>query len=238
MQIQNQGRDQFTGGRMSTLRVIGPALIAAVLAAGCGTSDTAADSAPSANPTGLDVSVLRQADHDYEPEPSPDSLVKTGRHDVIAAGTVVSVQQGRHVSRGKDDEHPLMHVVMKVRVTEKYRERSAEQIHDRHVYVELWQGARYNDKVGTPEHTLRDWNKAIPNGSTVMLFLSELDSGASAATRVLPAGARLMSPDVQGIVFENRGKLLGGIEDLNGQWTEVASMKQLKERVKKAVGTG
>ncbi|MBC6447138.1 hypothetical protein [Actinokineospora xionganensis] len=225
-------------------RLIGPVILlaAALGSAACGASTT--NSAPEAKPAaavqqaGLDVSVLRGADMDVEPAATPEALVKSNRHDAIVAGTVDGIEQGRETFDTEADPYALQHVVLRVKVTDKLKAKHANQVKDGFVYVELWQGGRYNDATGTPVNSLDKWRKSIPAGTPVMLFLREDDGKAKSrnAGKGLPQGAKLMIPDVVGIIFEDGGRLLGGIEELEGQWTQIKSMTELRSRVKAAVG--
>lgn len=224
-------------------RLIGPVILlaAALGTAACGAStNSSTDARPAAavQQAGLDVSVLRGIDNDVEEAATPEDLVKSNRHDAIVAGTVDGVEQGRETFDSEADPYALMHVVLRVKVTDKLKAKAADQVKDGFVYVELWQGGRYNDATGTPVNSLDKWRQSIPAGTPVMLFLREDDGKAKSrdAGKGLPAGAKLMIPDVLGIVFEDGGKLLGGIEELEGQWTEIKSMSQLRERVRNAVG--
>lgn len=214
---------------MRKLRITGSALLVAALASACGGSPADAPAAPDAaqRQAAVDVSLLRQGHNDFAAVESPEELVEAGGHDVIAAGEVVTILPGGEAAAEAGDEHAELTVLMKVRVTEAFRVRSAEQISDGHVYVALWQGARFNDPAGTPEHSVADWNRAIPSGTSVMLFLREAPGLAG-----VPAGARAMTPDVQGLILEDGGKLLGGIEELEGQWAAVGSMKNLGDRIR------
>jgi hypothetical protein len=224
-------------------RLIGPVILlaAALGTAACGAStnsSTEARPAAAVQQAGLDVSVLRGADNDVEPAATPEDLVKSNRHDAIVAGTVDGVEQGRETFDSEADPYALMNVVLRVKVTDKLKAKGAAQVKDGFVYVELWQGGRYNDATGTPVNSLDKWRQSIPAGTPVMLFLREDDGKAKSrnAGKGLPQGAKLMIPDVLGIIFEDGGKLLGGIEELEGQWTQIKSMTELRARVKAAVG--
>lgn len=227
--------------RAGKLRIMGSALLVTALATACGgaPSESAAPAAPVAaqqqaqQQSTVDVSLLRQVDNDFAAVESPEKLVESGGHDVIAAGKVVEILQGAEVRAEQGEQYPALTVVMKVGVTEKFRVSSPEQIKDGHVYVTLWQGARFNDAAGTPEHSVADWNRAIPTGTPVMLFLRETDEGIAPGIAGVPAGTKAMAPDVQGLILEEGGKLLGGIEELEGQWTSVGSMKNLGDRIRK-----
>ncbi|WP_216216765.1 hypothetical protein [Amycolatopsis aidingensis] len=216
------------------MRLIAPALVAAALAAGCGGApEGSPDAGAAAAESGVDVSVLRQGHHDFVPAPSPEALVRTGKHEVITAGKVDTVLQGEEIPLQEGDEQPELFVLLKVRVTETFRASSPEAINDGHVYVSVWQGPRYNDPAGTPEFSLADWNRAIPAGTPVMLFLNPADEGIRPGLPGVPAGARAMAADVQGILLEDGGRLLGGFEELEGQWTGIRSMTELADRVRK-----
>lgn len=218
--------------RTMTLRLAGSALAVALFATGCG---AAPDAAVGRDAAGVDVKVLRQIDHDYEPAQSPEALVKTNRHDVIAAGTVETILPGDEIPLQAGDQQGELFVLMKVRVTEAFRVRSAGLVNDGAVYVALWQGPRYNDTDGTPEFSLADWNKAVPAGTPVMLFLAETKEGMRPGLAGVPADARPLAADVQGVIFDSGSRLLGGLEELQGQWTGIGSMKELTDRVR--VGT-
>lgn len=221
--------------RAGKLRIMGCALLVTALASACGGSpaDAPAAAQDAAQPrAAVDVSLLRQGHNDFAAVESPEELVAAGGHDVIAAGEVVAILPGGEAAAEAGDEHAELTVLMKVRVTEAFRVRSAEQITDGHVYVALWQGARFNDPAGTPEHSVADWNRAIPSGTSVMLFLREADAGIAPGLAGVPAGAKAMTPDVQGLILEDGGKLLGGIEELEGQWAAVGSMKNLGDRIR------
>jgi hypothetical protein len=228
------------------MRMIAPAVLAALLTAGCGGAPGTVQSGagpqgtmPEATlpvqQTSVDVTVLRQGHYDYDPADSPEELAKTGRHDVIAGGTVETILQGDEIAEGPNDQQPAQYVVMKVRVSETFRTRAAGQINDGHVYVTLWQGPRYNDPQGTPEFSLAHWNKAIPQGTSVMMFLMETAEGARPGSRGVPANARAMAPDVQGLILDNAGTLVNGLEEFEGEWPRIKSMTELSQRVRAAV---
>ncbi|MEU8036903.1 hypothetical protein [Streptosporangium sp. NPDC049078] len=72
----------------------------------------------------------------------------------------------------------------------------------------------------------------------VMLFLF---SDRRTALRIdgaengLPSGTVLATPDPQGIIFDDGSKLVGGQEDLKGEWKAMGSIDEVALRVKKAL---
>jgi hypothetical protein len=228
------------------MRMIAPVVLAALLTAGCAGSSGTVESGAGPRVTtpeatlpvqqsSVDVTVLRQVHYDYDPADSPEELAKTGRHDVIAEGTVETILQGDEIAEGPNDQQPAQYVVMKVRVSDTFRTRAAGQINEGHVYVVLWQGPRYNDPQGTPEFSLAHWNKAIPQGTSVMMFLTETAEGVRPGSHGVPANVRAMTPDVQGLIVDNAGTLVNGLEEFEGQWHRVKSMAELSQRVRAAV---
>lgn len=230
MRSQNNVHEPHRRARTAKLGLAVSALVIALFATGCGGAG-APDAAD--QQSGVDLKVMRQIDHDFMPAASPEALVKSNRHDVIASGEVETILQGDEIPQEPGDQQPEQFVVMKVRVTEAFRVRSADQVNDGYVYVPLWQGPRYNDPQGTPEFSLDEWKQAIPAKTRVMLFLAETDEGMAPGRHGVPANAKPLAADVQGIIFEDGGRLLGGLEELEGQWTAIGSMKELTDRVRK-----
>ncbi|TDD24655.1 hypothetical protein E1218_16010 [Kribbella turkmenica] len=230
MRIRSHRQETRRRTRTAKLGLAASALVIALFATGCG--GTAAPD-ESGQHSRVDTTVMRQIDHDYVPAESPEALVKTDRHDVIAAGEVETILQGDEIPMQAGDEQGEQFVLLKVRVTEAFRVRSANQITDGYAYVALWQGPRYNDPQGTPEFSLADWNRAIPAKTPVLLFLAATDEGMRSGLHGVPANAIPLAADVQGVIFEDGGRLLGGLEELEGQWTGIGSMKELTDRVRK-----
>ncbi|MFF5110985.1 hypothetical protein [Streptosporangium sp. NPDC000509] len=183
----------------------------------------------------IDTSVLRTMTVDYDHKSSPEELVKSRDHEAIVIGSVEGFEQGRDIYDIDDDPYPDKRVVMHVRVDSTIKDNGI--VNGGRVYVDLDQGGLYHD--GTPSKSLDDFRKAVPAGVRVMLFLF---SDRRTALRIegaengLPSGAVLVAPDPQGMVFDDGSKLVGGQEDLEGEWKAMGSIDEVALRVKKALG--
>lgn len=226
---------ELGGRRWAVLSV---AVAAVVLLVGCGSpEDATGGSDPVEGRT--DLSVVRQALIDFEPVSSPEALATGGRngelHHAIVAGEIEGVSQRRGIFEAPPDI-PAPQVLIKVRVTDEIRSASPDYTRGGYVYFELYQGPVYGDgaseRIDTPVYTLEDWNEALPPGTPILLYLKESTEDTVGVAPEVPVGARIMSPDTQGVILEDGGKLLGGLVDIDPGWTDAASIDELIERLR------
>jgi len=183
----------------------------------------------------IDTSVLRAMIVDYDHKGSPEELVKSRNHDAVVIGSVLGFEQGRDIYDIDGDPYPDRRVVMHVRVDSTIKDNGI--VSGGRVYVDLDQGGLYHN--GKSRRSLGDFRKAIPAGVRVMLFLFPDRRTAfriEGAQNGLPSGAVLATPDPQGVIFDNGSKLVGGQEDLEGEWKAMGSVEEVALRVKKALG--
>lgn len=185
----------------------------------------------------VNLAPLRQVHYDYKPALSPEELIREGKHDVIVAGLVKAILPGRQIREERGEKYPVLHVAMEVEVTDRHRTTRAGQIINGSVFVEFFQGPRSNTD-GAPLYSLEDWRAAVPQGTKVMLFLHE-DQGPDGQLVTTPEGvppsARLLIPGPQGIFLEDDGRLVGGIDELVGEWTGIRSVADLNQRAAAAL---
>ncbi|MFI6800418.1 hypothetical protein [Streptosporangium canum] len=200
----------------------------------------------------LDVSVLRGAEADYDPAPSPEALA--GRRPIVAAGVVDGWQQGPVLESYRGG--PLDYrVVMKVKVIDALKGvKGRESIPGDLVFIELDQGPVIRDDSLSPEKwkpakSVKDFAKSIPAGTRVMVFPAERpahEQKVHDAGGRLPTHARLMSVPPQGLVFEDpllaqqksgQSALVGGKEPLGvageSPWLEPKTMDELIDRLRR-----
>ncbi|MER5421917.1 hypothetical protein [Streptosporangium roseum] len=226
--------------RSTGFRLIGSLAVAAAMTSACGTGGSPQTSAaintqPAGSAHGMNTSVLRTAQFDYDHKGSPEELVKSRDHESIVVGSVEGFEQGRDIYTVEGDPYPEKRVVMHVRVDSTIKDRGL--VSDGRVYVDLDQGGLHHS--GKPRKSLDDFRKAIPAGTRVMLFLFPDRRTAfriEGAGNGLPIGAVLTAPDPQGMIFGNGSKVVGGQEDLEGGWRTIGSLDEVAIRVRKALG--
>ncbi|MFD8564413.1 hypothetical protein ACFV1N_44705 [Streptosporangium canum] len=224
----------------TSFRLVITLTLSIAMISACGTQQSSQTSAEiNGRTTGtapnIDTSVLRTALFDYDHKSSPEELVKSRDHEAIVIGSVEGFERGRDIYAIEGDPYPEKRVVMHVRVDSSIKDKGI--ISDGRVYVDLDQGGLYHN--GKPRKSLDDFRKAIPAGTKVMLFLfsdRRTTFRIEGAENGLPSGAVLAVPDPQGMVFDNGTKLLGGQEDLEGEWQAMRSVDEVALRVKKALG--
>jgi hypothetical protein len=162
------------------------------------------------------------------------------RPDVVVAGEIDGVIQSRVVFEAADPI-PRHYVAVRVRVTDELRTNSPKAVHDGYVYLELYQGG-----VGgpggddrTPYYSLADWSNGLPAGTPVLLFLDEIDEVLPVEFRVdvgkdVPPDAEVMwLHHPQGLILEDdRGRLVGGAEDIDPGWSDGESIDELVDRLR------
>ncbi|MET8340394.1 hypothetical protein [Streptosporangium canum] len=226
--------------RSTSFRLIAALAVSAVMTSACGTggspqSSAAVNTRPTGSAHGMDTSVLRTAQFDYDHKGSPEELVKSRDHESIVVGSVEGFEQGRDIYAVEGDPYPEKRVVMHVRVDSTIKDRGL--VSGGRVYVDLDQGGVYHS--GKPRRSLDDFRKAIPAGTKVVLFLFPDRRTAfriEGAGNGLPSGAALTAPDPQGMIFDNGSEVMGGQEDLEGEWQAIGSVDEVAIRVKKALG--
>ena len=214
-------------------------LVAAALLVGCSTGaggavdDATEDADPgidnemlNADRDAVDVAPLRQSLQDFEPASSPQELVEFDLHDAIVRGRLRTVLPGGGRSPSEEDDSPEQHVILAVDIEEVYAV-SADLGLDDTAYVVLFQGAW---RGGQLEYSLDDWNRAVPSGTELMLFLRRTSVGMVTGQHGIPADAIGTTPIAQGLILRDGDGLLGGLVDLDPGWTEL-SWEALGEQV-------
>lgn len=214
-------------------------VIAAALLVGCSTgSDSALDDATEdADPAidnasldgdrdAVDIAPLRQALQDLEPASSPQQLVDFTLHDAIVRGRLRTVLPGGGAAASEEDDAPEQYVILLVDL-EEVDVAIPDLGLDDTAYVVLFQGAW---RGGQPEYSLDDWNRAVPSGTEMLLFLRRTNVGMVNRQHGIPADAIGTTPISQGLIPRDGDGLLGGLVDLDPGWTEL-SWEALAEQV-------
>jgi hypothetical protein len=202
-------------GRSSQIRWLLPAVAAAVVAAALisvvggmlpdgGTQIVRPpDSAPAPGATEVqkvDTSVFPSGESDHMVFESPEDLARAKGVTAIFAGEVKGFAQGRVVSSPGLEEK---HVVMKVSLSETFKGPSDG---GGFAYVELPQPTCAGD---VPCATVADFTRAVPAGTKVLVFGEAASEVAPPGGELVdnnagrPAGARLIQPNPQGLLFES-----------------------------------
>jgi len=193
----------------------------------------------------VDVSVLRFADSNYFGAPTPAENAKARWSDVVVSGTVEEFALGRSHTIGGGS--PLHKVVMKVKVDQQLKG-DAKYVADGNAYVEVW---------GGPKADIDHFNKAIPQGTPVVVFGSDqltVDSGAKNEGAGHPPGTLVLSGvHPQSLFFEGvpvaaaeggttevtaangEATVIPGQEslaDFGTAWTELDNLAELLEAAK------
>lgn len=177
----------------------------------------------------VDVAPMRQTLVDFEPASSPQELVGLTLHDAIVRGRLRTVLPGGGLPQSEEDDSPEQYVILAVDVEEVYVTSPDIDLDDT-AYVVLFQGAW---RGGQPEYSLDDWNRALPSGTEMMLFLRQSNVGMVTGQHGIPAEAIGTTPIPQGFILRNDDGLLGGLVDLDPGWTDL-SWDALDEQVTNA----
>lgn len=177
----------------------------------------------------VDVAPLRQSLQDFEPASSPQQLVEFALHDAVVQGRLRTVLPGGGAPPSEEDDAPEQYVILVVDLEEVYVASPDPGLDDT-AYVVLFQGAW---RGGQPEYSLDDWNRAVPSGTEMMLFLRRTSVGMVTGQHGIPAGAIGTAPIPQGLILRDGDGLLGGLVDLDPGWTEL-SWEGLGEQVTNA----
>ncbi|MEV4281801.1 hypothetical protein [Actinoplanes xinjiangensis] len=189
-----------------SLKILAIAVFAGMSTGACTSSTT--DTAPpvpeataAATPAGtVDTSVFRGIEYDYMVFESPEDLAGAKDTTAVFTGDVEGFSQGRVVSSPGLEEK---HVVMKVSLSETFK---GPRDGDGFAYVELPQPTCAGD---VPCATVADFTAAVPAGTKVLVFGEPAPEAAPPGGRLLddnagrPAGARLIRPHPQGLLFES-----------------------------------
>ena len=168
------------------------------------------------DPSVVDVAPLRQVHFDYEPAASPAALVEAGLHDAVVRGRLRAVLPGGGLAPSESDDSPEQYVILDVEVERVYE--STGEI-GRSVYVVLFQGGWQGD---APRYSIDDWNKALPSGTEMVLFLVGTRTGMVTGEHGIPADAVGMTPVPQGMILRTgTDLLLGGLDVLDPAWESI-----------------
>lgn len=206
--------------------------IGAVLAAACG--QDVREMTPERPP---DLTILKAAgEYQYDWADSPEALADRDGVRVVVMGTVEEIERGRDIYYGEMEPLPSPYLVMRVRVSETFKAGSNGEIHDERVYVEILQGP-IKPEDGSPGVPISEWQEAIPVGTPVMLFLHEniADQNGKKTEnedRGRPDGAKLMTADPQGMIFEYNGRIVSSDDGQPNPWG-LESLDAIAERLRK-----
>jgi hypothetical protein len=189
-----------------SLRILAIAVFAGLSTAACTspTTDTTAsapEKAVTATPAGtVDTSVFEGIDYDYMVFESPEDLAKAKAITSVISAEVKGFSQGRVLAGSSVEER---RVVMKVALSQTFK---GPRDGGGFAYVELPQPTCAGD---VPCATVADFTKAIPAGTKVLVFGEAAPEAAPSGGKLLnnnagrPAGARLIQPNPQGLLFES-----------------------------------
>lgn len=218
-------------------RLVVAALLVCLTVTACGLEqssgeDNGVGDAESCN--SVDVSILRQARADYEPFYSLEELYENGSQEVVVSGRIAGFSSGPIVPVSGDPEFPDRHVIMTVKVdTVLAGEKSSPLVHDGFVFVPLLQGP-VDSETMEPIHDVAAFEKALPEGTEAVLFLSPAPPKlAELAKETVPGGGSLGAVGPQGLYLDNCGELVGGTDDIPGtaEWEKFTSTEGLEAGV-------
>ncbi|GAA4188521.1 hypothetical protein GCM10022252_23930 [Streptosporangium oxazolinicum] len=177
----------------------------------------------------LNVKLLRQTTFDYDPLNSPEELA--AKMPLVVAGTVKDFLPGPVVEEGIPGDR-THHVLMPVRVTERFKGRSAAV-----VYVKFFQGGIW--KKQTPVHSVADFRRGVPKGTRVLLFVSQntREEWPTIKDRAaLPAGTPIYTTHPQGALLGSGLKVIGGMEEINpaSRWADPCGLDGIVTRLRAA----
>ncbi|GAA3416072.1 hypothetical protein [Streptosporangium vulgare] len=191
-----------------------------------------AESGPRCAPapaTRLDVKLLRQVAFDYDPLNSPEELA--AKMPLVVAGTVKDFVPGPVVEEGIPGDR-THYVLMPVRVTERFKGRSAGLVH-----VKFFQGGTW--KKQTPVHSVADFRRGIPEGTRILLFVSQDTREEWPVIKdrtVLPAGTPIYTTHPQGALLGRGPRVIGGMEKINpaSRWGDPCGLDGIATRLRAA----
>ncbi|MGW3352179.1 hypothetical protein ACWDA3_53550 [Nonomuraea rubra] len=229
---------------------------AALLAlTGCGAASTSTvnAAASSTNPAqSIDTSILRTASFKFKPYDTPEALAAQSRIAVTAIGEVEGFEEGLtyQVETGNGTTpYPRVNMVVKVNKAFKGAARN-DLISSGRLYVELDRGPVSAVDGKTPINSPEDFEKSIPPGTQVAVFLYKTtpisDNSTEAQTSRKAAGVSTLTPHPQGLIFQAVSAdpsvsraMEGGLtslQDMPKGWQEIRSMDELADRMAKVTG--
>lgn len=179
----------------------------------------------------VDAAVVRgSADYDYEPFASITSASEVAEAGTV--GEVVSWSEGRALSDGDEVDYSA---VLKVRIVDALK---PDGLSGEIMYVEVRRGGEVmvdgkpfrHEGARAAYRTIEDLDKAVPAGTRVIVLGLIAPSDKTLETESvtghvvhsgagLPAGAALVSPYPQGLLFETAsGGFASGYADGETEW--------------------
>lgn len=188
------------------LRILAIAAFAGLSTVACtsattDTTATAQERTTATTPAGkVDTSVFRGIAYDYVVFETPEDLANSEGTTSVISAEVHGFSQGRVVSSPGLEEERL---VMKISLSETFK---GPRDGGGFAYVELPQPTCAGD---VPCATVADFARAIPAGTRVLVFGETASEEATPDGQIVnnnagrPAGARLIRPHPQGLLFES-----------------------------------
>ncbi|MFI7707106.1 hypothetical protein [Nonomuraea sp. NPDC049480] len=212
--------------------------LALTLATGCGTATTPTAIACAAGaPTGrLNTGVLYQVHLDYRPYATPEALAAEGAEAVVTGrvtGWVPGLVVEEHIPG--DRTH---YILMRTQVERRLKGASDDVVH-----VPFYQGPAIDDR-GTPIQSQGDFERAVPAGTRVLLFLNrpqpagtvvEAPQGLPPAHSTPPQGVVLHE-----VIEDPGGKAVGGRVEMFSSpgWNQPCGIDGLIDRLRAKGFTG
>ncbi|WP_440098639.1 hypothetical protein [Streptosporangium sp. H16] len=177
----------------------------------------------------LDVKLLRQIAFDYDPLNSPEELA--AKTPLVVAGTVKDFVPGPIVEEGIPGDR-THYVLMPVRVTERFKGRSAGLVH-----VKFFQGGIWRKQ--TPVHSVADFRRGVPEGTRILLFVypdTRKEWPVVEDRAALPAGTPIYTTHPQGALLGSGLRVIGGMEEINpaSRWADPCGLDGIATRLRAA----
>ncbi len=202
-----------------------PAPAPALAEAGAGAGSGCAP-APSKR---LDVKLLRQIAFDYDHLNSPEELA--AKTPLVVGGTVEDFVPGPIVEEGIPGDR-THYVLMPVRVSERFKGRSAGRVH-----VRFFQGGIWRNQ--TPVHSVADFRRGVPEGTRVLLFVypdTRKEWPVVKDRAALPAGTPIYTTHPQGALLGSGLRTVGGMEEIDpaSRWADPCGLDGIATRLRAA----
>ncbi|MEU4537121.1 hypothetical protein AB0G15_19855 [Streptosporangium sp. NPDC023825] len=177
----------------------------------------------------LDPKLLRQIAFDYDPLNSPEELA--AKTPLVVGGTVEDFVPGPIVEEGLPGDR-THYVLMPVRVTERFKGRSAGLVH-----VKFFQGGIWRNQ--TPVHSVADFRRGVPEGTRVLLFVypdTRKEWPVVEDRAALPAGTPIYTTHPQGALLGRGLRVIGGMEEIDpaSRWADPCGLDGIAARLRAA----
>jgi hypothetical protein len=199
----------------------------------------------------MDTSILRTTSFRFKPYDTPEALASADRIAVTATGVVEGFEEGKtyHVETG-NGATPYLRVNMVVKIDKAFKGADRKDlISNGRIYVELNRGPVSAADGVTPINAIEDFEKKIPGGTQVAVFMYKTTPIAPNFTEPAttssgkPKEVSTLTPHPQGLIFEAVSAdpsisrtLEGGLTSLESMpkgWRDIRSMDELANRMAK-----